>query len=72
MMEKNKVRNITLLRKRQVLEKIGFSSATLWRMCKAGTFPQSIKIGSNSVAWIGHEIDDWLALKIDERDGLVR
>lgn len=61
-------KNLKLLRKPQVLEKIGVSAATLWRMCKVGMFPKPIKVGINSVAWIEQEIDDWIADKVSERD----
>lgn len=52
-----------LIRRREVLNRIGVSSTTLWRMYRAGEFPSPIKIGSNSVAWDEAAVDAW----IDER-----
>jgi len=41
-----------------------FSSATLWRMVKAGTFPRPVKLGPRITAW---KVEDIRALI---RDGV--
>ena len=33
-----------------------FSSATLWRKVKAGTFPQPVKLGPRITAWRAEDI----------------
>lgn len=48
------------LRTEQVMEKVGLSRPTIWRMERAGEFPRRRKLGSNSVAWLEHEIDEWM------------
>ena len=35
-----------------------FSSATLWRKVKAGTFPQPVKLGPRITAWKVEDIRD--------------
>jgi prophage regulatory protein len=60
--------NLKVLRKQSVLDTIGVSSATLWRMCKGGRFPKPIELGSNSVGWVESEIQDWLADRMSQRN----
>lgn len=41
-----------------------FSSATLWRKVKAGTFPRPVKLGAKVTAWRAAEVQAWMeALK---------
>lgn len=49
------------LRLRDVLKRVGVSSATVRRWEKKGTFPQHCQLGPNSVAWVEQEVDDWCA-----------
>ena len=49
-----------ILRKPGVLAKTGLSYPTIWRYIQAGTFPQQIELGPNSVGWIEEEIDAWI------------
>ena len=44
----------------QVLEAVGVSRATLWRMVKAERFPAPIQIGPRAVGWYEREVKDWL------------
>ena len=37
-----------------------FSSATVWRKVKNGTFPQPIKLSAGITAWKGSDIAAWL------------
>lgn len=39
------------IRQAQLLELLPFSAATLWRMVRAGTFPQPVKLGPRITAW---------------------
>jgi prophage regulatory protein len=49
-----------LIRLPEVLHRTSLSEATLRRMMKDGSFPQALKLGANSVAWLESEIDDWI------------
>jgi prophage regulatory protein len=49
-----------ILRKPGVLAKTGLSYPTIYRHIQAGTFPQQIELGPNSVGWIEEEIDAWI------------
>jgi prophage regulatory protein len=49
-----------ILRKPAVLAKTGLSYPTIYRHIQAGTFPQQVELGPNSVGWIEDEIDAWI------------
>ncbi|MEO8631409.1 MAG: AlpA family phage regulatory protein [Betaproteobacteria bacterium] len=39
---------------------VPFSSATLWRQVKAGTFPAPVKLSAGITAWRVHDIREWM------------
>lgn len=39
---------------------IPFSSATLWRMVKAGTFPAPVKLSAGVTAWRCEDVIIWM------------
>jgi len=41
--------------------------STIWRMVKAGEFPQPIRLGKNSVAWDMNEVSAWLDERMEQR-----
>jgi prophage regulatory protein len=50
-----------ILRKSEVLKRIGLSAATLWRLQKRGQFPQSISLtGNRAVGWHEADIAEWM------------
>jgi len=56
-----------IIRKPELLGRVGLSDCTIWRMEKAGRFPKRIQLGGNSVGWIDTEIDEWLSEKSADR-----
>jgi prophage regulatory protein len=52
--------NDRLIRRRQVLDLIGLSHSTQWRMEKAGKFPARVKLGTGSVGWHLAKVEDWV------------
>ena len=40
---------------------LNLSRTTIWRMRRAGEFPQPIRLSANAVGWPAHVIDEWLA-----------
>jgi prophage regulatory protein len=48
------------MRQPQVLEVVPFSSATLWRKCKAGQFPKPVKLSERITAWNCGAVRLWL------------
>ena len=57
-----------VLRIAKVVEKVGYSRMHIYRLEKDGKFPKRIRLGPNSVGWLEHEIDDWIKVKVRERD----
>ncbi len=56
-----------IIRKPELLSKLGLSDTTILRMEKAGKFPRRIGLGNKSVGWFEGEVDEWLAKKARER-----
>ena len=50
-----------VLRTTEVIRRIGLSRSTLWRLERAGDFPERVHLGVNSVGWLETEIDSWLS-----------
>jgi prophage regulatory protein len=49
-----------VLRRPELLVLIGVSSATQWRMEKAGQFPARFRLGKGLVGWHLTEVEEWL------------
>lgn len=64
--------NLKMLRWRGVSELTGLSRGAIYRAVKVDGFPEPVKIGpaadletkTVSVAWMEHEVRDWLVRKI--------
>jgi len=50
----------TLVRAREISYRLGVSVPTLYHWEKTTDFPKRIRIGANSVAWKGSEIQGWI------------
>jgi prophage regulatory protein len=53
---------VELLRLSEVLRRTGKSRSAVYA---DDSFPQQIKIGKRSVAWIGSEIDQWISDRVN-------
>jgi prophage regulatory protein len=57
----------TILRKRQLCQRIGLSSAQVYAMLDKNSpshdpaFPRQIHLGASAVGWFEHEVEGWLA-----------
>lgn len=52
-----------ILRQRELLALIGLSRVTIWRLERAGLFPQRRRIGRNAIGWLKSDIDAWLTTR---------
>jgi prophage regulatory protein len=50
-----------LLRRREVLQKIGISRSTLDRLMNRGQFPRPVEIGAKVVAWRESDVETWIS-----------
>lgn len=58
-----------VLRKPEVLRRVGRSNTQLYRDIRSGRFPRPIRLGPQSVGWLASEIDAYIASLASERDG---
>lgn len=49
-----------LLRERQLRPILPFSGVTLWRRCKAGDFPQPVRLAGRITCWRWGDVRQWL------------
>ena len=50
-----------ILRVADLVTQLGLARTTIWRLRRAGEFPQPIRLSANAVGWPAHVIDEWLA-----------
>lgn len=50
----------TLLRRQQVIERVGLSRSSIYSYMSRNLFPRPIKIGVRAVAWDATAISDWI------------
>ncbi len=60
-------RKLHLLRLPELLRRIPYSEAHIWRLERAGKFPKRVRVGGNRVAWVEAEVEDWIASKLKAR-----
>lgn len=61
----------SILRRPEVLKKIGLCKAQLQNLINAGEFPKPVKLGgpdARAVGWVDTEVQAWIDAKIAERD----
>jgi prophage regulatory protein len=54
---------VQFIRPRQVLEMIGVSRTTLWRMVQAGRFPRPVRITERNCAFLLDNVEAWMKAK---------
>lgn len=54
-----------MLRLPAVLDRVGVHEATLYRWMREKKFPAPVRLGANSVAWREHDVDEWLASRVE-------
>jgi prophage regulatory protein len=59
-----------IIRKSELLFRLGLSDPTIWRMERKGTFPKRLKLGGNSVGWLLSEVEAWIAGKAAARESV--
>lgn len=57
----------TLLTLKTVIARTTYSRSQIYRLESAGHFPKRIIIGKGRIAWLEHEVDDWIDSKASKR-----
>jgi len=52
---------VRLLSKGEMLDKVGLTYPTVWKLMRQGAFPRAVVIGGGKNAWLEHEIDEFIA-----------
>lgn len=60
-----------LLRRQQVLNRVGFSRSTLYSYMSRNLFPRPIRIGVRAVAWSEPAINAWIEERPMSAGGMV-
>ncbi len=77
-MDKKHTPQKRFIRLPEVLTRTGYGRTTIYRKMEDGSFPRSVKLEGppidpeafdcRAVAWIEHEVDQWIDSKIEDRD----
>lgn len=51
----------------EVVDLVGVSRATIYRMIDSGEFPRPVRITTRRVVWVRAEIDAWMDEKMEAR-----
>ena len=49
-----------IIRPEELVDRLGISRTTLWRLQKRGEFPPPLQLSPNAVGWSEAEITEWL------------
>jgi len=52
---------LIVLRRRQVEARTGLGRSSIYALIAGGQFPTPIRLSTNTVGWLEHEIDGWIA-----------
>lgn len=64
MIETNTTR---LLRLPEVQRMTGMGRSTIWRRAREGSFPQPVKLGPRTTAWVAAEVEGWASAAMSTR-----
>jgi prophage regulatory protein len=56
-----------LVRKRELIDRLGVSGTTIWRMERRGEFPRSIRVSAGAVAWRESDLQRWITERAESR-----
>ena len=59
--------DLQLLRRDEVMKKVGISKSTLYKLVREDGFPPPARVGASSV-WVEAEVDAWITAKLQLRD----
>lgn len=62
---------MNLLRRPEVLNRVGLSRSTMYSQMALGSFPRPVKIGVRAVAWDANSINEWIASRPKSIGGMI-
>jgi len=61
-------RGLRYVRLREVCQRVGLKTSSVYRLISLGKFPKQVKLSERTAAWIESEIETFMASRIEERD----
>ena len=61
-------RGLRYLRLREVCQRVGLKSSSVYRLIGLGKFPKQVKLSERTAAWIESEIDSFMESRIADRN----
>lgn len=52
--------DLVILRRHQVQSRTGLARSSIYALIAAGRFPAPIRLTSNTVGWLEHEVEQWI------------
>lgn len=59
---------LRFIRVREAIQKTGLSKSSIYDLMAQGHFPQTIRLGGRSVAFVEAEVEAWMAERIAARN----
>ena len=59
----------SILRLKDVMQRIGLSRSTIYQRVSEGNFPKPISLGDRAIGWLESEVDGWLHRRIEQSRG---
>lgn len=56
---------VRILRLPEVMNRVGLKRAAIYLYVKQGQFPKQVNLGIRAVGWLEHEVDAWVAARIE-------
>ena len=56
------------IRKNPTAKQVGYHPSHVMRLVRAGKFPQPVRLGPNSVAFVEDEVEAWMKARVEARD----
>jgi prophage regulatory protein len=57
-----------VLRLTEVVQRIGLSRATIWRLRREQDFPQALVLSRRAIGFLEHDIEQWIARKAKDTE----
>jgi len=57
-----------LIKLKEVINKTCLSRSSIYDYVDRGLFPKPVKLGARSVAWVLSEVDEWILIRINDRN----
>lgn len=60
--------SLRLITRPELLAMVPYTPQHILRLEKRGLFPRRVQVGPNRVAWLLSEVEEWLAVRVLDRD----